>query len=165
MALGANIAWGYLTPRARTETMASVKEMAELRNELLGGFHVASRGRAIPEEAWQRRKTAALFKLLALTPRHRLHREQVMDALWPELAPAAAAANLRKAVYYARRALPGDEGARVIVAVGELLCLPSEGVWVDVDAFRTAAARARQTADPAAYLGSRRVVSRRLVAG
>jgi DNA-binding SARP family transcriptional activator len=74
-----------------------------------------------------------------------------MDALWPELAPAAAAANLRKAVYYARRAVPGDEGVRVIGAVGELLCLPSEGVWVDVDAFRTAAARARQTADPAAY--------------
>jgi DNA-binding SARP family transcriptional activator len=63
--------------------------MAELRIELLGGFSVASRGRAIPEEVWQRRKTAALFKLLALAPRHRLHREQVMDALWPELPPAA----------------------------------------------------------------------------
>jgi len=93
--------------------------MAELRIELLGGFSVASRGRAIPEEVWQRRKTAALFKLLALAPRHRLHREQVMDALWPELPPAAAAANLRKAVYYARHALPGEEGARLIGSVIE----------------------------------------------
>ncbi|HET6866962.1 MAG TPA: BTAD domain-containing putative transcriptional regulator [Solirubrobacteraceae bacterium] len=131
--------------------MALVTEMAELRIELLGGFHVVSRGRAIPEEVWQRRKAAALFKLLALAPRHRLHREQVMDALWPELAPAAAAANLRKAVYYARQAVPGEEGARLVGSVGELLCLPSEGLWIDVDAFRDAAARSRQTGDPASY--------------
>jgi DNA-binding SARP family transcriptional activator len=131
--------------------MVLVTEMAELRIELLGGFHVVSGGRAIPEEVWQRRKTAALFKLLALAPRHRLHREQVMDALWPDLAPAAAAANLRKAVYYARQAVPGEDGARLIGSVGELLCLPSEGLWIDVDAFRGAAARARQTGDPASY--------------
>jgi DNA-binding SARP family transcriptional activator len=41
-------------------------------------------------------------KLLALAPHHRLHREQLMDTLWPELAPEAAAANLRKAVHFAR---------------------------------------------------------------
>jgi DNA-binding SARP family transcriptional activator len=125
--------------------------MAELRIELLGGFRVSAGGRAIPEEVWRRRKTAALFKLLALAPRHRLHREQVMDVLWPELTPAAAAANLRKAVHFARRASVGENGARLIGSVGELLCLPSEGLWVDVDAFRTAVARARQSSDPAAY--------------
>lgn len=66
--------------------------MAEVRIELLGGFRVTSEGRAIPEEVWRRRKTAALLKLLALAPRHRLHRDQVMDVLWPELTPGAAAA-------------------------------------------------------------------------
>jgi DNA-binding SARP family transcriptional activator len=131
--------------------MVWIEEMAELRIELLGGFQVVSRGRAIPEEMWQRRKPAALFKLLALAPRHRLHREQVMDALWPELPPAAAAANLRKVVYYARHALPGEEGSRLICAVGDLLYLPPEGLRIDVDAFRSAGARARQTGDPAAY--------------
>ena len=73
--------------------------MAEIQIELLGGFRVAVGGRAIPDEGWRRRKTAALVKLLALAPRHRLHREQVMDVLWPELSPAAAAANLRKALH------------------------------------------------------------------
>ena len=131
--------------------MVWIEEMAELRIELLGGFQVVSRGRAIPEEVWQRRKPAALFKLLALAARHRLHREQVMDALWPERPPTAAAANLRKAVYYARHALPGEEGSGLIGAVGDLLCLPSEGLRIDVDAFRAAAARARHTGDPAAY--------------
>jgi DNA-binding SARP family transcriptional activator len=124
--------------------------VADLRIELLGGFRVASGTRPIPDDAWRRRKAAGLVKLLALAPGHRLHREQAMDALWPDLDPDAAAANLRKAVHYARRALDGD-GASLILSVGELLCLPSEGVWIDVDALLAAAAQARRTADPAVY--------------
>jgi DNA-binding SARP family transcriptional activator len=110
--------------------------MAELRVELLGGFSVTVGGRVIPDEVWRRRKTAALVKLLALAPRHRLHREQLMDMLWPELAPDAAAANLRKAAHFARRASaePGDES--LISSDGDVLHLPGDGVWVDVDAFR-----------------------------
>jgi len=125
--------------------------MAEIQIELLGGFRVAVGGRAIPDEGWRRRKTAALVKLLALAPRHRLHREQVMDVLWPELSPAAAAANLRKALHYARR-LAGEERTPALIdSVGGILGLPSDDLWVDVDAFRAFTARARQTRDPEAY--------------
>ena len=69
-----------------------------------------------------------------------------MDALWPELPPAPAAANLRKALHNARRA--ADEG--LIASVGELLSLPPEA-WVDVDAFRVAADSARRGGDVEAY--------------
>jgi DNA-binding SARP family transcriptional activator len=70
-----------------------------------------------------------------------------MDVLWPELAPAAAAANLRKAVHFARRAL----GADLLASVGDVLALPSGRVWIDVPAWRAAAADARRAADPARY--------------
>jgi DNA-binding SARP family transcriptional activator len=70
----------------------------EVRIELFGGFRVGVDERSIPEEAWRQRKPAALVRLLALAPRHRLHREQVVDALWPELSPAPAAVGLRKAL-------------------------------------------------------------------
>jgi DNA-binding SARP family transcriptional activator len=70
-----------------------------------------------------------------------------MDALWPELSPTAAAANLRKALHYARR----NTGEDMIESAGELLALPAEGVWVDVDAFRALADRARRTGDPESY--------------
>lgn len=123
---------------------------ATLRLELLGGFRAAVGKQVVPDDAWRRRKAAGLVKLLALSPGHRLHREQVMDTLWPELSPDAAAANLRKAVHYARRAFDG-EGDRVIASVGELLCLPADGVWIDVEALRSAAAQARRAADPALY--------------
>jgi DNA-binding SARP family transcriptional activator len=69
---------------------------------LLGGFRVEVDGRPIPEQEWRRSKARTLVKLLALAPRHRLHREQLMETLWCELGPEAAAANLRKAVYFAR---------------------------------------------------------------
>jgi DNA-binding SARP family transcriptional activator len=115
--------------------------------ELLGGFRVTAHGADVPAESWRRRKPAALIKLLALAPRRRLHREQVMDALWPELGPAAEAANLRKALHHARRAL-GDEA--LIVSDGDFLALPGD-TWVDVDAFRAALAEARRGGDAVAY--------------
>ena len=125
--------------------------MVELRIGLLGGFRVAAGPRVVAADAWRRRKPAAVIKLLALAPGHRLHREQLMDALWPDLAPGAAAANLRKAVHYARRVLATVDAAHLIASAGELICLPFEHLWVDVDAFLAAAARARRTGDPAVY--------------
>lgn len=125
--------------------------MAELRIELLGDFRVTVGAHAVPDDRWRRRKPAALVKLLALAPGRRLLREQVMDLLWPELDPAAASANLRKAVHYARRALDPEDGSRLIVSAGELLCLPPERVWIDVEAFRAAVARGRRHGDLEAY--------------
>jgi DNA-binding SARP family transcriptional activator len=120
--------------------------VTEVRIQLCGGFRVDVGRQSIPAGAWRQRKPAAVVKLLALAPRHRLHREQIMDALWLELPPGPAAANLRKAVHYARR----RGGEELIVSVGELLSLP-EGVVVDVDTFRALADRARRTADRDAY--------------
>jgi DNA-binding SARP family transcriptional activator len=125
--------------------------LTDLRVELLGGFRVTVGRRAVPEEQWRQRKPAAVVKLLALAPGHRLHREQVMDVLWPDLDPPAAAANLRKAVHHARRVLDPHAGADLVASAGELLCLPTERVRVDVDAFRAAVSRARRCGDADAY--------------
>ncbi len=81
-----------------------------MRVWLLGGFRVSVGSRTIGEDRWRRRKAAALVKLLALAPCHRLHREQVMHLLWPRLGPQAAANNLHRNLYVARRNL-GPRGA------------------------------------------------------
>src|SRR3712207_1482238 len=78
---------------------------ARLRIRLLGGFHVLVDGRAVPAAVWRQRRAAAIVKLLALQPGHRLHREQLMDALWPELDPTGQANNLRQMVHHARKHL------------------------------------------------------------
>ena len=62
----------------------------------------ATRSRA---DAWPARRAAELVQLLALADGHRLARDQVIDALWPQLDVEAGAANLRKAAHHARQAL------------------------------------------------------------
>ena len=98
---------------------------------LLGDFEVTVDDRPVSIDSWRSRRAADLVKLLALEPRHRLHREQVMEILWPDLDVDAAAANLRKAVHYARRAM-GSEAA--IHHDGNLLALwPDATLDVDLD--------------------------------
>jgi DNA-binding SARP family transcriptional activator len=107
---------------------------------LLGGFRVEVRGRAVAAEGWRHRRGADLVKLLALSPGHRLHREQVMAALWPDLGPDAASANLRKATHFARRAF-GSEDA-IGVDAGMISLWPAGQVAVDVELFESAAREA-----------------------
>jgi hypothetical protein len=53
--------------------------MPGIRIELFGGFRVEVDGMSIPEEAWRQRKPAALVKLLALAPRHKLLAARTAD--------------------------------------------------------------------------------------
>jgi predicted ATPase/DNA-binding SARP family transcriptional activator/DNA-binding CsgD family transcriptional regulator len=125
-----------------------------VRIRLLGGFEVSVDSRTIEHEAWRLRKAASLVKLLALSPTHRLHREQLMDALWPDLGTARASNNLRQALHAARRTLePGRAAKYRYLGLREkqLTLCPGERVWVDVEAFEEAAATARRSRDPAAY--------------
>ena len=107
---------------------------------LLGGFAVRVAGRPVPASAWRRRRGAELIKLLALAPGHSLHREQVMETLWPELTADAAGANLRKATHYLRRALGTAEP--VVTEAGIVALCPDWSVTTDVEEFEAAAREA-----------------------
>ena len=115
-------------------TVASEAANADLSIWLLGEFRVAVDGRDVPAAAWRRSKARAMVKLLALAPGHRLHREQLMESLWPDLDPDAASANLRKALHFARGAL----GADAVRVSSEIVRLDAGKLWVDVDAFEDA---------------------------
>jgi predicted ATPase/DNA-binding SARP family transcriptional activator/DNA-binding CsgD family transcriptional regulator len=129
-------------------------EPEAVRIGLLGGFRVSVGPRIIEGNQWRLRKASGLVKLLALSPGHHLHREQAMEALWPDLGRRAAANNVRGALHAARRTLhPSPEVAsRYLVSRGERIALcPERQLWVDVEAFEEAAATARRSQDPAAY--------------
>ncbi|HEX2033927.1 MAG TPA: BTAD domain-containing putative transcriptional regulator, partial [Chloroflexota bacterium] len=133
-------------------TQAPVAE--GLRIHLLGGFRVSTG--QVPAVSWRLRTAAALVKLLALAPGHRLHREQVLEWLWPEAEPAAAANRFYHALYAARRALqPGLARGRespYLHLQGDLLTLsPQVAPWIDLEAFQAAAASARRLRDATRY--------------
>jgi predicted ATPase/DNA-binding SARP family transcriptional activator/DNA-binding CsgD family transcriptional regulator len=134
---------------------ASAQERPEpVRIWLLGGFRVSVGPRRIERRAWRLRKAAALVKLLALTPGHRLHREQAIEALWPRLGRKAAANNLRHTLHATRRVLEPAPAVtdRYLRLEGEQVSLCPEGqLWVDSEAFESAAVAARRAREPAAY--------------
>jgi pimeloyl-ACP methyl ester carboxylesterase/DNA-binding SARP family transcriptional activator len=116
---------------------------------LLGDFAVEVDGLVIRDDRFPRRSAARLIQLLALAAGGRLHRERVMDALWPEAAPEVAANQLHKAAHYARRATGRPDA---VVLRAELVSLfPGHTVTVDVAAFAEAAEAALAAGDrPAA---------------
>ena len=109
-----------------------------VRVHLLGGFDVEVDGRPIPAAAWRLRKASELVKLLALTPGHRLHREQVTEHLWPDRPADAALNNLHQALRAARTALEvADEGVQGVLVLrdGIVSLCPDGELWIDVESF------------------------------
>ncbi|MBA2692630.1 MAG: hypothetical protein H0U65_09080 [Rubrobacter sp.] len=117
---------------------------------MLGGFRVSVGGREVGEGEWGLRKAASLVKLLALAPGHRLHRERVMDALWPNLPPASASNNFHRTLHAARKALKSGS-AHLSLRGEEFALCPGGEVRVDVEAFEEAARAARRSRDASAY--------------
>ncbi len=104
---------------------------------LLGSFDAVVDDAPVPPTAWGRRHTAALVQVLALTEGRRLHREQVLELLWPGVEPGLAAPRLHKAAHFARRAL----GAEAVGTGGEMIWL-HPAVQVDLDRFQDLGRRA-----------------------
>lgn len=128
---------------------------------MLGGFAVHVGATKVSESAFARKKARALLKLLVMQAEHRMHRDQAIDVLWPDLDVQAAAAQLYKAVHQIRQALgrahPGAEG---LVEFRESVLGLGGEVETDVEAFEGLADRAFREPTPellqraiAAYAG------------
>ena len=121
---------------------------------MLGTFRLAIDGMTVEDRLWTRRKSKTLVKLLALQPQHQLHREQLIEYLWPEQEPDAAINNLHKTIHAARRSLEPElkvgADSRFIVTQDQLIVLRANGgLWVDVEEFELRAAAALKSNEPA----------------
>src|SRR5436190_7881709 len=130
------------------EAAASPAASAAMQVRLLGRFAVAVEGREIALQEWGSHKAQQLVKLLALAPEHRLARDQIIDALWPESDPEAVANTFYQTIYYARRTLDPNRRGFLTTRQGIVALQHPGGVAVDLHAFQAAAARARRAADP-----------------
>jgi DNA-binding SARP family transcriptional activator len=101
---------------------------------LLGGFEIRVDGRPVASRHWSRRHGSALVKLLAMSPGRSLHRELVIDALWPDIGIDDAAPRLHKAAHYARNAL--DHRDAVVLSADAVSLCPYDDVVVDMVQFR-----------------------------
>jgi predicted ATPase/DNA-binding SARP family transcriptional activator len=118
---------------------------------LLGGFDVRYCGDLVPPRTWRQSKAAGVVKLLALQRSYRLHREQILESIWPERSSMNAAGNLRLALHRARRGLElaGAPPGIFLVRDGESVVLGPPGfINTDVATFTEAVIRAWQHTDP-----------------
>lgn len=128
-----------------------------LRIFLFGRFRVEVDGVLIEETAWPRRKVKNLLKLLALQTGYRIHKDQALDLLWPDLDIEAASGNLYRLLHLLRRTLetgtPNKTEASYVLLKEEIIRLnTAKGIWVDLEAFQNLLKRARTEPDPAPTL-------------
>jgi DNA-binding SARP family transcriptional activator len=116
---------------------------------LLGGFAVDVGGRDVAAHPWRLRKSRTLVKILALSAEQRMHRDRLLEALWPDRSAAAAANNLHQALHVARRVLAGDGPATGLLELrDDVVVLRAQGpVDVDVRRFERLTAQARATGE------------------
>ena len=131
--------------RARSVRFAAVQKVSI---QPLGRFSVAVDGAPVSGDAWRSRRAADVVKLLALAPAHRVHRAEVMEALWPESDPEASGTNLRKALHFAR--LATDEQA-IVNERGVLVLWPDAVLETDVERFEDAAKQALDAGESLAF--------------
>jgi DNA-binding SARP family transcriptional activator len=88
-----------------------------------------------------RRKVLALLCYLITRPAHSATREEVLDALWPELAPATALNSLNQTVYFLRRVFePAFSEDLTAGYVGQ----DGETVWLDGELITTRSQACRE---------------------
>jgi predicted ATPase/DNA-binding SARP family transcriptional activator/DNA-binding CsgD family transcriptional regulator len=134
----------------------SASAMAGLHITLLGAFRVSIGSRPVPDSAWRASQARNLLILLALAPDHRLHRDQIMEWLWPDRKPANAANSLHQASYALRHILEPElpqaaSSSYIQMHAGSVVLTAPDRLWIDVDAFTAAAAAARRARTSAMY--------------
>jgi DNA-binding SARP family transcriptional activator len=110
---------------------------------LLGRLEVRLDDRAV--EDWPSGRGRSLLKYLVTHRDPWPRREQLMEAFWPEAAPAAARNSLNVAVHGLRRAFRGSPGVQVVVLEdGSYRLGPGVALWLDSDEFELHVAGGRR---------------------
>jgi len=107
---------------------------------MLGCFEVLRDGEPIPEEAWGRRKTKTMLKVLLTKPGHVFTQDQLIEALFEGENPRNAVNNLYSRVSELRRALePGlkrGTDSKFILRRGQGYCFEVDSpCWIDTAEF------------------------------
>jgi DNA-binding SARP family transcriptional activator len=114
-----------------------------------GRLRVFVSGQAIPPSRFRRQKALTLLKVLLAHRGRPLHREALIEILWPEADPEQAGNHLRVVLFDLRHTLepglPKGKPSSYVVSIGDLVYLdPSERCWIDAEEFERLARTFRQ---------------------
>ncbi|GCE23470.1 DUF6788 family protein [Dictyobacter kobayashii] len=135
------------------------KDQAVIRIYTLGQFRLERRDprdpldwQTVTDASWQHQRVRALLGCLVSVGGRKLGREQITEALWPDLDIETAGSRLDRAVYSLRQVFePGRNRpatSPLLLTEREVLTLAdSSQIWVDADVFEQLLARAHEIRD------------------
>jgi len=109
-----------------------------LQISTFGRFGLAAGGSSLTPEKWDRKQALLLLKFLLTRLGRAIHREVLIENLWPDADEKSGRARLKVNVHALRRELR-NAGIpdSILETVGDAYTLRREGVWVDAVMFET----------------------------
>lgn len=130
--------------RPRREVVTDVRVDQRLRVYTLGRFGLSVGGVSVPLHSWHRKQALTLLKLLVTNRAGTMHREQIIECLWPSADERKGAGRLKVIVCFLRQRLrAAGLRADVIATQAGGYALQGDAVWLDCEAFETQFKRAR----------------------
>jgi PAS domain S-box-containing protein len=118
----------------------------------LGGFGVVVAGRNIDIGKWKRKQAVTLLKYLITQIDRPVHRERLLDCLWPDVDESRAWGRLKVTTYYLRHELRANGMSdEVVKTIGDAYLLRRDAVWLDADAFERLVTEGRALQDQALW--------------
>ncbi len=118
----------------------------------LGGFGIVAAGCSVDIAKWKRKQAVTLLKYLITQLDRPVHRERLLDCLWPGVDRRRGLGRLKVTMYYLRRELRSNGMSNeVIKTVGDSYLLRRDAVWVDVDVFERLVTEGRALQDRAQW--------------
>jgi DNA-binding SARP family transcriptional activator len=113
-----------------------VAAISPLRVFTLGQFGLAVAGEGLQVESWKRKQAAVVLKCLASQLGRSVHRERLIEWLWPEADVERGWERLKVTISYLRAKLrAGGAMDDTIETVGQSYLLRRDAVWIDADVF------------------------------
>jgi DNA-binding SARP family transcriptional activator len=161
--------------REPLSAQAREREQSTIRIYTLGQFRIERRAgrnsldwQTVTDATWQHQRVRSLLACLVSNPGRKLAREQIIDALWPDLDYETASGRLDRAVYNLRqlfepsRNRSSSKDARekdphkgglytysLLLTEREMITLAEHPqIWVDADVFEQLLSQAHATSDP-----------------
>jgi len=111
---------------------------------MLGKFGLIANDQGIAIEKWKRRQAITLLKFLVTHLDRPVHRERILDYLWPDVDQERGWGRLKVTMYYLRSQLRAAGAAEdTIRTVGSAYLLRRDAVWVDAENFEKLASEGR----------------------
>ncbi len=131
---GASASLVFLQPDQDTQSCCPRER--PLRIYTLGHFCLVNNDSQISADKWPRKQSLTLLKYMVTHRGVAIHKERLLDYLWPGVSPTKARQRLKVTVYFLRQKMREagiDNG--LIETSGDGLILSEELVWVDADTF------------------------------